>query len=72
MNTIPLDMFAMDEFNSIADAIMTQLLLKIDAGNDIWLLNYDRLFKKNTAYEIMLERDLFDESKNKSEQIKIF
>ena len=70
--TIPLDMFAMDEFNSIADTIMTQLLLKIDAGNDIWLMNYDRLFKKNTTYEIMLERDLLDESENKSEQIKIF
>ena len=64
---IPLKQFSKDCFNDVADAILTQLLLQIDAGKNIWI-GQQMLFKKNTAYEIMLERDLLDESESKSEQ----
>ena len=54
---IPIDAFTNEAFDSFADSLITQMLLKVKNGKNIYVGN-ELLFKKNTAYEVLVDIDV--------------
>lgn len=54
---IPVDAFSNSVFDAFADALIMQMLIKVNNGKSIYVRN-DLLFKRNTTYETLIDIDL--------------